>query len=69
MQRDAFPFAKPRTGWPASWRRWSLPGTFRLTGPVVQRKLRERHGAQVPWDELAISPAAMCDSPALQTVP
>jgi hypothetical protein len=41
---------------------------FDLTDPVVKAKLRERYGARVPLDEPVISPAAMFDSPLLETV-
>lgn len=41
---------------------------FRLKDPVVQAKLRERYGANVPLDEPVISPAAMFDSAELETV-
>jgi hypothetical protein len=42
---------------------------FDLDDPVVKKKLRERYGAKVPLDEPAISPQAMFDSAALETVP
>ena len=36
---------------------------FDLTGPVVQAKLKERYGKNIPWKEPVISPGAMfsCD--------
>jgi hypothetical protein len=41
---------------------------FDLTHPTVQAKLRERYGDRVPLDEIVVSPAAIFDAPALQTV-
>ncbi len=41
---------------------------FRLDDPVVKAKLRERYGTRIPLDEPVISPAAMFDSPELETV-
>ena len=41
---------------------------FDLSSPAVRAKMRERYGADVPWDEPIISPAAMFDSALLQTV-
>ncbi len=43
-------------------------GDFRLDDPAVQAKLRERYGRRVPLAEPVISPAAMFDSPLLETV-
>jgi len=40
---------------------------FELDDPAVRAKLRERYGARVPLDEPVISPAAMFDSPLLET--
>jgi uncharacterized protein YycO len=41
---------------------------FDLTDPAVKTKMRERYGNHVPLDEPVISPAAMYDSPLLETV-
>jgi len=41
---------------------------FDLADPVVGAKLRERYGNHVPLNEPVISPAAMYDSPLLETV-
>lgn len=41
---------------------------FKLDDPVVQAKLRERYGANVPLDAPVISPAAMFSSPLLELV-
>jgi uncharacterized protein YycO len=41
---------------------------FHLDDPAVRAKLRERYGARIPLAEPVISPAAMFDSPALETV-
>jgi hypothetical protein len=41
---------------------------FALDAPAVQRKLRERYGTKPPLDEPVISPAAMFDSPELETL-
>ena len=41
---------------------------FDLVDPVVRAKLRERYGADVPLNEPVISPAAMYDSPLLETI-
>ncbi|QWP77442.1 YiiX family permuted papain-like enzyme [Lysobacter sp. K5869] len=40
---------------------------FELDDPAVEAKLRERYGARVPLDEPVVSPAAMFDSPLLET--
>lgn len=41
---------------------------FHLEDPVVRAKLRERYGSAIPLDEPVISPAAVFDSPLLETV-
>lgn len=41
---------------------------FDLGDPAVKAKMRERYGTRVPLEEPVISPAAMFDSPLLQTV-
>ena len=41
---------------------------FDLSSPVVQAKLRERYGAQLPLSEPVISPASIFSSPELVTV-
>jgi len=41
---------------------------FDLTDPVVRAKMRERYGDHVPLKEPVISPAAMYDSPLLETI-
>ena len=41
---------------------------FDLTDPAVKAKMRERYGANVPLEERVISPAAMFESPLLETV-
>lgn len=41
---------------------------FDLTSPIVQRKLKERYGDKIPYDEAVISPQAIFDSEFLQTV-
>jgi len=41
---------------------------FNLDDPVVQAKLRERYGADIPLDEWVIAPSAMFDSELLETV-
>ncbi|KGD89245.1 hypothetical protein JL37_23445 [Achromobacter sp. RTa] len=41
---------------------------FDLSSPAVRAKMQERYGADVPWDEPIISPAAMFDSALLQTI-
>ncbi|UXI68153.1 YiiX family permuted papain-like enzyme [Tahibacter amnicola] len=43
-------------------------GSFRLDDPAVKAKLRERYGTGVPRGEDVISPQAMFDSDALETV-
>jgi len=43
-------------------------GSFDLSHEIVQNKLRERYGDNIPTDELVISPAAIFDSPLLVTV-
>lgn len=41
---------------------------FNLVDPAVRAKMNERYGSHVPLDEPVISPAAMFESPLLQTV-
>jgi uncharacterized protein YycO len=41
---------------------------FDLRDPAVKAKMRERYGSRVPLDEPVISPAAIYDSPLLETV-
>ncbi|HEU5137118.1 MAG TPA: YiiX family permuted papain-like enzyme [Steroidobacteraceae bacterium] len=41
---------------------------FDLDDPAVKAKMRERYGAKVPLEERVISPAAMFESPLLETV-
>jgi hypothetical protein len=41
---------------------------FELSHPIVQKKLKERYGNNIPYDEQVISPAAIFDSPLLETV-
>ncbi|MES2933175.1 MAG: YiiX/YebB-like N1pC/P60 family cysteine hydrolase, partial [Pseudomonadota bacterium] len=41
---------------------------FKLSDPAVQAKMRERYGHRIPWEEPAISPVAMFESPLLRTV-
>ncbi|MFC1572336.1 YiiX family permuted papain-like enzyme [Candidatus Eisenbacteria bacterium] len=41
---------------------------FDLSDPVVQAKIRERWGDQLPMDELVVSPATIFDSDRLVTV-
>jgi uncharacterized protein YycO len=41
--------------------------SFDLDSEVVKAKLAERYGAKVPMSEQVISPAAMFDSPLLET--
>jgi len=41
---------------------------FHLHTPEVQRKLQERYGAAIPWDEPMIAPSDMFGSPLLHTV-
>jgi hypothetical protein len=43
-------------------------GDFDLSHPVVQAKLEERYGNDVPLDETVISPSAMFEAPILETV-
>ncbi|MDR0510708.1 MAG: YiiX family permuted papain-like enzyme [Rikenellaceae bacterium] len=43
-------------------------GDLDLTAPAVKTKLRERYGAQIPYDQKVITPAAIFDSEALVTV-
>lgn len=41
---------------------------FNLTDPAVRIKIHERYGEKIPLDEPVISPAAMFESPLLETV-
>lgn len=41
---------------------------FNLTDEAVQKKMKERYGANIPMDEIVISPAAIFDSELLFTV-
>jgi len=41
---------------------------FDLSDPEVQRPMRERYGADLPLDEVVISPAAMFDARNVVTV-
>jgi hypothetical protein len=41
---------------------------FDLTHPAVQAKLEERFGDRIPRDEVVVSPVAIFDAPALDTV-
>jgi hypothetical protein len=41
---------------------------FDLSHPVVQAKVRERFGDNIPLDETVVSPADIFNSPALETV-
>ena len=41
---------------------------FDLTHPVVQQKLKERYGNNIPYDEQVISPGAMFESDLLEEV-
>ncbi|MCP4219471.1 MAG: YiiX family permuted papain-like enzyme [bacterium] len=43
-------------------------GTFDLTGGAVKQKLKERFGNRIPLKEPVISPAAMFESPLLETI-
>lgn len=43
-------------------------GSFDLSGPAVQAKLKERYGDKVPLDEPVIAPVAIFDSAQLVTV-
>ena len=42
--------------------------SFDLEHPLVQQKLKERYGNNIPFDEWVISPAAMFNSEQLMTV-
>lgn len=42
--------------------------TFNLTNKIVQRKMKERYGGNIPMNEKVISPAAMFKSDKLTTV-
>ncbi len=41
---------------------------FYLDHPIVQKKLKERYGNNIPYDELVISPARIFNSPKLKTI-
>lgn len=41
---------------------------FDLADPAVKAKMRERYGGNVPFDERVVSPAAMYESPLLETL-
>jgi hypothetical protein len=41
---------------------------FDLSNPVVQQKLKQRYGNNIPYEEQVISPAAIFDCPLLKTV-
>lgn len=41
---------------------------FDLTHPVVQSKLKERYGKNIPLDETVVSPQAIFDASQLETV-
>jgi hypothetical protein len=41
---------------------------FDLSNPIVQKKLQERYGDHIPYEEQVISPAAIFDSPLLKTI-
>jgi len=41
---------------------------FNLKAPAVRRKLTERYGSQVPFNETVISPGSIFEDPALRTV-
>ncbi len=43
-------------------------GSFDLSSDAVRRKMAERYGSRIPLQEKVISPAAMFDSPLLETV-
>lgn len=42
--------------------------SFDLSRDIVKKKMQERYGQQIPWDEPVISPAAVFDSEWLVTV-
>ena len=42
-------------------------GSFNLSNPVVQAKLKERYGKHIPLNEPVIAPAAIFESPLLAT--
>lgn len=46
----------------------ALLGSFDLSDPAVQAKIKERWSTSPPTDEKVISPAAIFDSPLLETV-
>jgi hypothetical protein len=41
---------------------------FDLSNPIVKAKMKERYGSKIPMEEEVISPAAIYDSPLLETV-
>lgn len=41
---------------------------FDLSSPIVQNKLKQRYGKNIPYNEQVIAPSAMFDSPLLVTV-
>ena len=41
---------------------------FDLSHPIVQKKLKERYGNNIPYDEKVISPAAIFESEELELV-
>lgn len=41
---------------------------FDLSNPIVKKKLKERYGKNIPYNEKVISPAAIFDSELLKTV-
>lgn len=43
-------------------------GDFDLSHPIVQQKIKERYGKNIPMNEIVISPQSMFESPLLETV-
>ena len=43
-------------------------GDFDLSHPIVQQKIKERYGKNIPMNETVISPQSMFESPLLETV-
>ncbi|MBN8222937.1 MAG: YiiX family permuted papain-like enzyme [Spirochaetes bacterium] len=43
-------------------------GDFNLKDPVVEKKLKERYGKKIPYDEPMVSPGQLFESPLLETV-
>ena len=41
---------------------------FDLSNPLVQAKLKERYGKNIPLEETVVSPQAVFDAPQLTTV-